>query len=80
MKRFLTLLAVVGLSGCTQATYSPKKGITYKNFIFQKQFDEVSISTNGTFTIKGYRSEAATLVKAVSEGVATGLTKGAGVP
>ncbi len=75
MKTRLYLLLLVGLTGCTSATYNPTTGITYKNFIFQKQFSEFSIATNGTVTLKGYQSEAATLVKAAAEGVATGLGK-----
>lgn len=74
-KLILITIALSLLAGCTSATYNPKTGITYRNFIFQKQFSEFSISSNGVVTLKGYQSEAASLVKSVAEGVATGMGK-----
>lgn len=76
MKRTVIALAAAALAGCTTAEYSPERGIKYRNAFFQKQFSEMSINTNGTVTIKGYQSEASTLVKAAAEGVAAGLNPG----
>lgn len=73
MKKYLILLLAL-CGGCTSATYqSGETKIVYKNGIFQKQFSELSLNTNGTIMIKGYQSEAASLVKAAADGVATGL-------
>lgn len=73
MKQLLAIAFAASLAGCTTATYNPKTGIKYKNILFQKQFSEMSIGKDGTVSIKGYQSEAATLVKAAAEGVAAGL-------
>jgi hypothetical protein len=78
VKKLLCLLPFLAV-GCTTATYTPDKGLSYKNFVFQKQFSELKISTDGTVSIKGYQSEAATLVRSVAEGVTTGM-KGGVIP
>jgi len=73
----IALAAAASFTGCTTATYSPKKGITYRNFIFQKQFSKLETKADGSVTIEGYKSDAANLVEAAAAGVAKGL--GAGV-
>ena len=75
MKKTMLMLVVLSLCGCTNI--SGPGGWKYSSYFFQKQFAELEVtpSTNGGFTlkIKGYQSEAASLVKAASEGVAAGL-------
>jgi hypothetical protein len=72
------LICLLLFTGCTSATY--QKGdskITYNNSIFQKSFSELTLNPDGTLSIKGYQSEAASIAKATAEGVATVLVKGA---
>ena len=79
MKALFATIAVIALTGCTSIT--TPDGTTYRNTIFTKTFSELDIKkTTGTNSfeahIKGFQSEAASIVKAASEGVATGLAKG----
>lgn len=79
MKASLLIIAILAVTGCTSIT--TPDGSTYRNTIFTKQFSELDIEkTSGTNTtkvhIKGYQSDATAMVKAASEGVATGLAKG----
>jgi len=69
----IALAAALSFTGCTTATYSPKTGIKYRNFIFQKQFSKLETKADGSVTIEGYQSEAASLVEAAAAGVAKGL-------
>lgn len=78
MKASLLIIAILAVTGCTSIT--TPDGSTYRNTIFTKTFSELDIEkTTGTNTtrvhIKGFQSEAASIVKAASEGVATGLAK-----
>ena len=77
MKHLKYLFLAALLAGCTSATYqNGDNKITYKNSVFQKSFSELSLGTNGTLSIKGYQSEAASIAKATAEGVVTALGKG----
>ena len=75
MKKYYWLLVVIGIAGCTSASYNPTTGMKYSNWIFQKHFSELTVNTNGTLSIKGYESEAAGIAKAVANAVANGLGK-----
>ena len=81
MKKLLAVVAAISaiatISGCTTATYNPKTGIKYRNFIFQKQFSKLETKPDGSVIIEGYQSEAANLVEAAAAGVAKGLGAGA---
>ena len=57
--------------GCT--TVQSPTGWKYSNFGFQKTFSELSVAPNGTMTVKGYKSDAATIAEAVAHGVSSGL-------
>lgn len=78
MKR-LWIVVGLALSGCTTAelttTADGAVHMKYKNGIFQKTIGEFSMDKNGAVNLKGVQSEAANLVKATAEGVATGLSK-----
>lgn len=78
-KKCLAILVItaISLSACTTASLTTKNGVAlkYQNFFFQKQIGEFSMSSDGKVQLKGVQSEAANLVQAVSEGVATGLGK-----
>jgi uncharacterized protein YceK len=79
MKALFATIAVIALTGCTSIT--TPDGAKYSNMLFSKQIGDLEIEkqsgTNYTkVKIKGFQSEAASIVKAASEGVATGLAKG----
>lgn len=80
MKASLFIIAAIALTGCTSIT--TPDGTTYRNTIFTKTFSELDIKkTTGTNSfeahIKGFQSEAASTAKAIAEGVASGVVKGA---
>ena len=79
MKASLLTIAILALTGCTSIT--TPDGTTYRNTIFTKTFSKLDIKkTSGTNSIEvhieGFQSEAVSVVKAATEGVATGLAKG----
>lgn len=75
MKLLIKLIAIAALTGCTQTTINRKAdgALTINRLsLFQKlQIPDATVSSNGTFTLKGYANDggqasAALLLKAAA--------------
>ena len=79
MKRILTLIVAIAITGCGSVNLD---GLgSYRPSLFRKDIDEFTFTRNVTATgtntlirLKGYHSGAEALAGAVSAGVAQGLT------
>lgn len=76
MKKIIVALAVASLcSGCTYVK-SPT-GWAYFSVGFQKTISDMTVSTNGTLSLRGYQSKDSQIAEGIAYGVAKGVTAGA---
>ena len=67
-------LAALAATGCVQTTLkSPDFTFTTTRFLWNGRIGEASVNTNGTVTLREYRSDAEKIAEAVARGVATGI-------
>lgn len=74
---FWTLVIAVSCMGCSTRTISNGEW-TYKSsrFVMQESFGNLSISTNGTVTLEGYKSDQVQAIEAaVSAAVSAALKR-----
>lgn len=75
MKRIITaVIAALTLTSCTSITKS-KDGWTYTSFLNRKTIQTLEVTATGGIKMQGYESTQAENLKAVAEGVATGMGK-----
>lgn len=75
MKHLLYLIPLLLSLGCTKTQYKDFKRVS---FLQRAEFNEVTISTNGTVTLKGYKNDGgaegtALIAGAAAEGAVRGM-------